>query len=376
MSFLDKERAALERLLPSLGKRLADHTLAELEHPESPGLAAFREAGGAGLLVPTEHGGCGASARDAVLCTRALGAHSPSLAVAATMHNFSVASLVALAEGSTGFEWMLLDAVARDGRLMSSAFAEGRTAQGILSPTMPAHRDGTGWRVSGSKKPCSLSRSMDVITASIALTEQDGSYRLGIAVIPADSTGVSVRPFWQSSVLNGAESDELVLEDVWVQDDLVVKPELDPDTNLDALHTRGLIWFTLLVTAAYLGAAGQLAQRLVRSGRGEAATRAGVLGELESSALALDAVAHRLDTGKPDGALLADALVARYATQAAIRRAVDTCVEQLGGMAFISSPDVACLAAATHALAFHPPSRMSTATALDGHFAGQALRVD
>src|SRR5688500_9021551 len=134
MGFLGNERSALQRSLPGLEDRLVHYGLMALEKSGNPGLALFKEVGGPGLLVPAEHGGIGASAVDAVRCTRAIGARSPSLAVAATMHNFSVASLVALADRAEGFEWMLVDAIARDRLLVSSAFAEGRSGQNILRP--------------------------------------------------------------------------------------------------------------------------------------------------------------------------------------------------------------------------------------------------
>lgn len=376
MKFLQREYDTLEALLPGLDKALSAFTLSELEERGGPGITALREAGGSGLLVPSEHGGVGASARDAVRCTRAIATRSPSVAVAATMHNFSVASLVTLAATSTGFEWLLLDAVARDRRMMSSAFAEGRTGQGVLTPTMAARRAEGGWLISGSKKPCSLSASMDLITASVELREEDGSTALGIAVIPASTPGISVRPFWGSIVLAGAESDEVVLDDVLVHDDLIIKPVLDPETNLDELNTTGLIWFTLLVSAVYLGTASALVSRLLESGRGGAAARVDLVTDLEACALSLDRVAWGVDSGQVGNDTLADALTARYAMQRTIRRVVGTTVELLGGMAFVSSPDVARLAASVHALAFHPPGRMSTVDSLDRYHAGQPLRID
>lgn len=376
MKFLQREYDTLEALLPGLDKALSAFSLSELEERGGPGIGVLREAGGSGLLVPAEHGGVGAGARDAVRCTRAIATRSPSVAVAATMHNFSVASLVTLAAASTGFEWLLLDAVARDKRMMSSAFAEGRTGQGVLTPTMSARRAEGGWLISGSKKPCSLSASMDLITASVALREQDGSSALGIAVIPAEAPGISVRPFWNSIVLAGAESDEVVLEDVLVHDDLIVKPVLDPETNLDDLNTSGLIWFTLLVSAVYLGTASALVSRLLESGRGDAATRVDLVTDLEASAFALDRVAWGVDTGAVGNDALADALTARYSMQRVIRRVVGTAVELLGGMAFISSPDVARLAASVQALPFHPPGRLSTVDGLARYHAGGSLRID
>ncbi|GAA2670052.1 MULTISPECIES: acyl-CoA dehydrogenase family protein [Actinosynnema] len=376
MRFLQREHDTLEALLPGLDKALGEFSLSELEQRGGPGIAALREAGGSGLLVPAEHGGLGASARDAVRVTRAIATRSPSVAVAATMHNFSVASLVTLAATSTGFEWLLLDAVARDKRMMSSAFAEGRTGQGVLTPTMSARPAEGGWLVSGSKKPCSLSASMDLITASVALRHEDGTTGLGIAVIPADAPGISVRPFWNSPVLAGAESDEVVLADVLVPDELVVKPVLDPETNLDDLNTTGLIWFNLLVSAVYLGVASALVARLLDSGRGDAATRVDLVADLESAAFALDRVAWGVDTGSVGNDALADALTARYSLQRTSRRVAGTAVELLGGMAFVSSPDVALLAASVHALAFHPPGRLSTVDAMERYHGGAPLRVD
>ncbi|TWP50895.1 acyl-CoA dehydrogenase [Lentzea tibetensis] len=362
MGFLDREREALATALPGLDDKLVHCGLTALEQPVNPGLGLFSDAGGPGLLVPAEHGGTGASAVDAVRCTRAIGARSPSLAIAATMHNFSVASLVALAERSDGCEWMLIDAVANDRLLMSSAFAEGRSGQNILRPAMRADRRGDAWLVSGSKKPCSLSRSMDLLTMSVAL---DGD-ALGIAVIPAKQPGIAVRPFWNGLVLTGAESDEVVLTDVEVPDELMVRP----DGADDELQVIGMIWFSLLVGASYLGAASALAARMIEERRGSPDTRAEVCWSLDTAMFALERVAAQLDRGEHD---LASALSARYGTQQVISRVTPTAVEALGGMAFIGSPEVAYLAAATHAVAFHPPSRTSLAGAFDTYFAGGAL---
>ncbi|HYL05012.1 MAG TPA: acyl-CoA dehydrogenase, partial [Thermoanaerobaculia bacterium] len=68
-------------------------------------------------------------------------------------------------------------------------------------------------------------------------------------------------------------------------------------------------------------------------------------------------------------------LFVRFAVQQAIERVAAHAAELLGGMAFITSPDVAYLLAASRALAFHPPSRLSVAAALDGYLAGRPMQV-
>ncbi len=112
MSFLGTSREILDRYLPGLDKQLAGQPLLDLEKPGNPGLAMFGEAGGPALLVPSELGGLGATIAEAVHVQRAIGSRSPSLAVATTMHHFSVASLVELDAAGDGLEWAMLQALA------------------------------------------------------------------------------------------------------------------------------------------------------------------------------------------------------------------------------------------------------------------------
>lgn len=372
---LDAERAVLERYLPGLDKQLADVPFEDLERRGGPGIELFRKAGGPGLAVPTVHKGLGATAVDAARATRALAARAPSLAIATTMHQFSVASLVALAQSTNGFEWLLLEGIAVDGRLMASGFAEGRTGQGILAPTMVARRSGESWLVSGTKRPCSLSRSMDLLTASCALTEENGEQRLGVALIPAESPGIRVEPFWSSPVLAGAESDAVILEDVEVHPELVVYPDVGLDGQLDNLQTIGFIWFELLVSACYLGMAGALVERVLDRGRGTVQERADLATAVTAAGLTIDAAARTVDEGDLGNGALGRSLVVRFSTVDTVARVVPRAVEALGGMAFINEPEVAYLAAAANAIGFHPPSRHSAAPALVEWFGGQPLVI-
>ncbi|GAB3861790.1 acyl-CoA dehydrogenase family protein [Micromonospora andamanensis] len=373
MRLLDEARVVLDEVLPGLDKRLAEAPLATWEQPDAPGLAVFKEAGGPALLVPQEHGGLGGDLLTATQVQRAIGSRSPSLAVATTMHHFSMASLVELAARSSGMEWMLLTAVARDSLLVASGFAEGRAGQGILTPTMTAtERDGVVV-LNGTKKPCSLARSMDLLSASVVLPGDDGNPQLAIAVVPASSPGVSVRPFWNTPSLAGAESDEVTLTDVEVPQNLVVRTELVEGDRLDHLQTVGFVWFELLMSASYLGAATALADRLLGSASADVGVQAQVASTIRAATLLVEGTATRPGAIGEDR--LADVLVCRYAVQDAITRVLDLTIEALGGMAFISSGEVAYLAGACRALAFHPPGRHRMASSLRDYFTGGPLRV-
>jgi alkylation response protein AidB-like acyl-CoA dehydrogenase len=374
-AFLHRERAVLESTLPGFAAKAEELPLLEREKEESGLIAAFRDAGGPGVLVPAIHGGIGLSAVEAVRLHRGLGSLSPSLAVAVTMHNFSIATLVEVSRNSDGMEFVMLEAVAQDNRLVASGFAEGRPGQGILSPVMSATRNGSKVRLSGNKKPCSLSTSMDMLTASFKLVE-DGEERLAVALIPASSPGLSRRPFWNTWVLAGAESHEVILEDVEIDDQLVMPAELPSNGgSLSETDARGLIWFELLITASYVGAASALAERAIRAGKGTAVDRVAPAMELEGAIAGLEGVARGLDADEDSTNLLTRSLLVRYACQDAITRSVSRATEALGGMAFIGSSEVAYLLAAAHAITLHPPGRSKTWQPLADALEGKPLQI-
>ncbi|MFI1764507.1 acyl-CoA dehydrogenase family protein [Streptomyces sp. NPDC020800] len=374
---MQSAREACDKALPGLAEQLEHRPLAELEAPGNDALQVFRAAGGPGLLVPATYGGAGATALEAVRVTRALGALSPSLAVATAMHNFSVASLVALVASADagGLEWMLIEGIARDGLLVASGFAEGRAGARILDSAVTATPVEGGFLVNGTKKPCSLSRSMHLLTAGVALPGPDGGSELGVALVPAESPGITRRPFWGSPFLAGAESDEVELENVHVPEELMLRPQVELGTGLDTLQTVGFVWFELLVTAAYTGAVGRLAEAALRSGRGSATDRAALITGVEAAAGLAENVAHTVDAQVVGNPELGAALTARYAVQEMLVGTADLAAELLGGLAFAASPDTGHLLAVSRALAFHPPSRTATAQALLDHHAGDPLRV-
>ncbi|HEX2573596.1 MAG TPA: acyl-CoA dehydrogenase family protein [Polyangia bacterium] len=387
MSFLKTERATLARFFPALDAELAARPFLELERADGPslGIGLFRAAGGPSLLVPEALGGRGATPLDAVRIHRALGSRSPSLAVAATMHNFSLATLVEFhVFGGDEACAALLGAVAEQHLLMASGFAEGRPGANILAATMEARPtpDG-GYVIRGSKKPCSLSRSMHLLSASALLIDGSGGPgRRAVVLVPADAPGIERRPFWRSSVLTAAESDEVVLHDVPIPGDLLFLP--GAEDHLDPVELAGYLWFQLLIAASYLGMASGLVERVLAAGKGGATERALLGTELEAAMAALENVARvtqeaidaqeaQQQAGEVRERLLAQALFVRYAVQGAIERATTLAAELLGGMAFIGSPEVVYLLGASRALAFHPPSRLSSAPALAGYLADEPL---
>src|SRR5215468_6938565 len=114
VNYLKQERATLEKLLPGLDATLAGFPLMEMERPGNPSIPAFRRLGGPGLLIPARFGGRGASPLQAVRAQRAIACRAPSLAVATTMHHFTIATLLEIDPSDPGLEGELLESVARD----------------------------------------------------------------------------------------------------------------------------------------------------------------------------------------------------------------------------------------------------------------------
>jgi alkylation response protein AidB-like acyl-CoA dehydrogenase len=140
MNFLKQERATLEQLLPGLDAALAGFSLTEMERPGNPSIPAFRRLGGPGLLIPERFGGRGASPLQAVRAQRAIACRAPSLAVATTMHHFTLAALLEIDPENPDLEGELLTAVARENLYMGSGFAESVPGTGIQTSALRMER--------------------------------------------------------------------------------------------------------------------------------------------------------------------------------------------------------------------------------------------
>ena len=378
MRSLATARAACEGFHPGLLAELESFPLAEREAADSPVVEIYRKHSGPGLLVPADYGGAAADPLQAARVQRGLASASPSLGVATVMHHFTVAMLFSLARSAERLstaQLNLLSSVVSDGLLLASGWAEGRTDQNILSPMVVAEPIPGGYRINGSKKPCSLSTSMDVLTASVAISDPDGGASLALLLIPAGLPGITVTPFWSTPVLAASQSHEVRLSDVEIPEELVIRSTTADQHRLDDLQTAGFTWFELLTSASYVGIASALVAQVLASGRGSAADRAALAIRLDAAVHLVDGAARAIRDGVAGDEAVAMVLTARYASQDLLTGAVATVVEMLGGMAFIQSPDVAYLASAVHALAFHPPSRASVAAQLADYFAGGPLQL-
>ena len=373
-NFLSTERALLERFMPGLDEALKAIPLGVLEGRENPSIGLLKESKGTGLLIPRRYGGLGATAVEGARTLRAIASRAPSLGIVCTMHNFSTSTLVEWAMFGEEYGELLLTGLAENSMYVASGFAEGRSGSRPLDMTMRARRAaGGGWLLSGKKKPCTLTYSMDFLSCGVSVEAEDGTRRRAVGLVPADSPGIERRPFWKSHVLAGAESDEVILTDVHVPDDFVFV--IEGSDQLDPVEVTGYIWFQMALATTYLGIVSGLVERLLAAGKGTSEERGGIVAQVEAFSAAVDGIAYSLDAREDRNRLLARALSTRFALQGTIETVAMKCVELLGGLAFIGSSEVAYLLCAVRALAFHPPGRIPATRALDEFARGGILDV-
>jgi alkylation response protein AidB-like acyl-CoA dehydrogenase len=233
-----------------------------------------------------------------------------------------------------------------------------------------------GIRINGVKRPCSLAHSMDILTASVLIPREDGQGdELAVALVPAESEGLTVSGFWSSAFLAGAESEQVTLTDVLVPPDLVLRTATAAGERLDELQTAGLIWFQVLMTGSYLGAASALVERVLLNDRIPEHERVRLFVETEAAMATAEGVARRVDSGDLGESALAQALYTRYGVQDALGRIVPRAVELLGGLNFMTSDEIGHLAACANGLALHPPSRTRMTGPFSAYLADSPLTI-
>jgi len=354
MSLLAYEYKVMDRLMPSLREELIRTGYQTLEESEGLGYSLFKEHSGCGVLLPEAYQGKGATALDAVALQLAMGSLSPSLAIGTTMHQYKV---VTLAEMNTnGLLNRLLTDIVDNKWLVASGGSEGIPGQNLFNPQMQAKDVKGGIEVTGTKRPCSISRSMDLLSVMIK-SEDDSIYGgelLNVIVDPNHST-VTRERFFHNPVLGNTESDSITLNNTPVSESYIFPlgslSSVKPFTNV------AFLWFELLATASYLGMASRLIQMAVDT-RDKAVVRLSeVIINFETHRMALQYLAIQMDSDDRSDSLLAKTLNVRYNVQKAIVEMTSTCFELLGGLSFVQSTEAQNIMIASRALCFHPPGK-------------------
>jgi alkylation response protein AidB-like acyl-CoA dehydrogenase len=378
--FMHEQYQQVEERVPGLIDELKSKNLEELESGDSTVLTELlRKYKTAGLIIPEEQKGLGMSATEMIDLMQVVGSFSPSLAVLMTMHHHTVATFVAIVDILPNSE-MLLESIARDQLMVASAFAEGKENKDIFDSTLLVSSAEDGFKINGSKKPCSMSNSMDIIVAGVGYSDSTGVKRSGVAIISGSEEGIERKQFWKSDILKAADSNEVVFNDVFVTSQMMLlASESDSEEYAQAVslaELTGICWFQLLVSASYLGVASGLANRVIKSGKGDFSQLSQIGIELEGAKSTLLGVAGLIERGQFNNDTVAKMLFARFSVQHAIIRATDIATEVLGGINFSQSSDIAYLLAASRGICFHPISRNGANPIMSGFMTDGGKNVE
>lgn len=389
--------AAANVLWPDTTDLLPAYVLAEIAdaaeesdrtgRPSTAGIAALKTAGWPGLAVPKEFSGRGGGLLDCCAAQRELAAADPGLAIAANMHLFSVGLMVEHWRRRADTAWLLMEAIATQNRLLASAFAEPQLGGSVVRSTLRARRDGKGWRVSGTKAPCSLAAEADLVCLQM---QSDQTDELLVAMLPTNAPGLVVRETWDTLGMRGSASNTIVLDDCFIPDDLVFY-RAPVETDLDDVVAAGVVWFCLTSTAAYAGLAesalaiGRTLQHRLRirhldAVRAELPSYQAVAGDAAADLLTIEAacsgLAARMDAGVDPRDLLPAAVAVKQRSVDAIPAVVDRLAEACGGIAYARASGLERLWRDCQAIRFHPPTRPAARQFLGRTTLGLAAGLD
>ncbi len=357
-------RSRLDTVAEGLYERIRATGPGEYELDSTPVLAALKESRATVMLVPRRFGGGGVSAVDAVLFQAALGALAPSAAIATAMHHYKIAALADVARAGNDGAGAILKDIAGGAKLVASGGAEstpGRDLRSLGSRAVrDGHGDGAGYRVTGLKRPCSLSASMDIMSLMVEIRSAEGvAEGYAQAFLDADSEGLRVEPFWRSPVFRAAQSHAVHLDGVRL-----------PAERLFPLREREgrrfavgcYTWFQLLISAAYLGVAYCVALAADPRRREDSPRWTGAVAQLRrledgvvEAARAMDE--RGADSEADDGACLNESLRARDRLEDELPGVGGRLLRAAGGTGFAGDGLYTALTGALNALAFHPPQR-------------------
>jgi butyryl-CoA dehydrogenase len=203
---------ATEKLLPIA------HDIDEQGKVPPAILKELASLGFMGVCVPEDLGGAGADAVSYVLASEEINRACASTGVIMQSHNSLVCDPI-LQFGTKAQQERWLRPLARGDTLGCFALTEPASGSDAAGLQMTAKRDGSGWRLSGTKNFITNGVSADVVVA-FAQTEP-GSRHKGITAFIVDkpSTGLSVGRVEQKLGIKGSDTAQLVFEGVRVEDD-------------------------------------------------------------------------------------------------------------------------------------------------------------
>jgi alkylation response protein AidB-like acyl-CoA dehydrogenase len=329
------------------------------------------------LPIPAEFGGGGGDLVAVASAQRHLGHFDPSTAVALNMHMHSVGLLAEHWKRRRDASWMLLEALGQGHQLVGSAFAEPGGSANILRSKTRAVRTSTGFRLTGTKFPCSLSSTAELFCLSAQVEDEDIAI---VTLCPAGSPGLVVEGEWPSIGMRASDTARLQLTDVDIDRRLVFHEA--PIGTIDDIVIEGLIWFVVLVTATYHGVLSSLVELTARSSsRCPAQRKLDALMTATTELSTLGAACRDIGQRWSEGTLRGDTAMAaaaalRIQLSAVTDRVLNGLRPVLGAVVYTRGAPASNLVLDALAAHHHPPSVTLCESLIASAGSGQPLSLD
>jgi alkylation response protein AidB-like acyl-CoA dehydrogenase len=329
-----------------------------------PHWESLRRSGLLAASVPVDLGGRGVtSALDLAVAVSRLARGDGAIAIGVAMHLSTFWYLARLsdressgssaASGNARFAGLLRLLLRRCGRgrvVACVAISEAGTSLG--RPHTTAERVGDGYRVNGRKTFCTASPVGTLFCGTVRIASADGPDRLGFAVLPRDTAGLTVQSNWDALGMRASGSNDVLFEDCEVPAHMVT--EVGPVGVLGADLLPMTMVGVLTLAAAALGIAERSQELAVGSVSPGATPRAAVRDliaeneiDLATSRAVLTRVASTLDTMLSAPTItspppvLSELMMQVQCANVAVKRAavaiVDRCLTVCGGRGYLSS---------------------------------------
>jgi alkylation response protein AidB-like acyl-CoA dehydrogenase len=206
------------------------------------------------LPVPAEFGGAGMNLAEVCRQQRRLAYYAPATALGVNMHLYWLGIAADLwRRGDTSLEWILRDAAA--GEIFAAGHAESGNDVPVLLSTTKAERVSGGYRFTGRKHFGSLTPVWTRLGLHGIDTSDPSQPKIVHAFMPRDSDGYIVKETWDVLGMRATSSDDTVLENVFIPDQLIARVVPAGGAGIDAFVLSVFAWALMGFGNIYYGLA-------------------------------------------------------------------------------------------------------------------------
>lgn len=301
-----------------------------------------------GLPVPPDFGGIGADPLTCAIALEAFGYGCTDHGLVFSLCAHLMSGVVPILKfGNDDQKRRYLPGLC-DGSLIGvHAMTEAGSGSDPFAMRSTAVKDGTGWRISGSKTFISNAGEADVVVV-FALTDTVARFHGGVTafIVDRQTPGLAVGPKIEKMGLRTSPFSELVFDDLWVADTAV----LGAVGGGAGVFTHSMDWERICLFAAHVGQMERLMDRAIAHARTREAGGkpigkhqaishkiADMKIRLEAARLLTYRAATRLEVSR--GVSLDAAMTKVFVSEALVQTAMDT-VQIFGGYGYCTEFEV------------------------------------